>query len=194
MKTALLILLVLGCLCTTTEVQAQRKRAYIPLKEFGNDTLAFLMKNFNYADDYRPYHWERNLKTFIKEDIEKDLPIKAFRIINADDCPTFDFGLIEFYYHTPQQIIEKDKKGIQAFCIQISIYLQKTDPLCQEMIKAGINLEEKLMTWDDKYLEILNLLDIELFNVNKYYKNTADIPWPQGYIFLYEDDIWDEWD
>jgi len=193
MKTTLITLFIWSCLCTTTltKVHAQIRKEYIPLKEFRNDTLAFLMKNFNYACDFKTYYWGRSWKTFM-EDTGKDLPIKAFRIINADDSPTFDLGLIEFYYYTPQQIIEKDKKGIQVNCIQMYLRLQKTNPLCQEMIKAGINLEEKLMAWDDKFLEVLYKLDMQLFYVNRYYKNTKDIPWPQDYIILYEDDIWDE--
>ncbi|MCM1032068.1 MAG: hypothetical protein NC410_11580, partial [Oscillibacter sp.] len=93
---------------------------------------------------------------------------------------------------TPQQVIEKDKKGIQVACIQMFLYLKKTDLLYQEMAEAGINLEEELMAWDDKYLEVLNKLNMELFYVNKYYKNTAEIPWQQNYDFI--DDSEYDWE
>ncbi len=192
MKTTFTILSLLCCLfiATTTEVQAQiKKRKYTPLKEFSNDTLAFLKKNFDYAcseDYYAAYHFDREMKTF-KEEISKDLPIKAFRIIKNSDDPRYRaLYIIEFYYYSPQQIIEKDKKGIPVYDIQMYLHIWKDNPLYQEMQEAGINLEEELMAWDDKYWDVICKLPIAPFYVSKYYKNTAEIP-DKGDFFIIDD-------
>lgn len=196
MKTTFAFLSLLCCLfiATTTEVQAQiKKRKYSPLKEFGNDTLAFLKKNFDCEcdeDRFIAYHLCRDMKTF-KEEISKDLPIKAFRIIKSNiDDPRFPaLSLIEFYYYSPQQIIERDKKGIPVYDIQMFLYLKKTDPLYHEMQEAGINLEEELMAWDDKYWDVICKLFMAPFYVNKYCKNTAEIPEKKDYFIIDDSEI-----
>lgn len=169
MKTKILILL--SVLSLSIASQAQITIALKPLKQFGGDTLAFI--NANFAPEVRLYEEGRNLKIFIEE-MNQELPIKAFRILPAMSSDG-SFGVVDFYYYDIKEIKSRNKRNIKVPSVQFNCnIISLTNPLYKEIQKMGIDMSGKLMPWDKKYLEVFNKLETDYFVPCEYFEITSE--------------------
>ena len=145
--------------------QAQLNKEKIPLKtlkECHGDTLAFLRANFRWP----PASYGGNigsLKDFI-ETMKKELPIKSCRI----DENEFGLSYLLFYIETPQEIQKKFEKGktIPMICV---IYYRPVEKNTEKTILEKIETN-KIIKWQDKYIDFLNLIVPEYAILDKDWK------------------------
>lgn len=167
MKAKIILLFIWFGVCTgSNTTYGQTEVQFRTLKEFGNDTLAFINANFG-PNNY--YCSGRDLKQFISE-LREELPVRSFRLLQAASCK--DIFFIDFYYYPVEVITAKAKAGLKVICIQLNLEYPVIvgKELYQEMIKLGMDMDGGLIPWNDKYLGVLNKVKPDYFVANEYYE------------------------